>query len=120
MPLFVTQRLLYEVRERPSKAYSSKAFLFANIVVEIPYQTFTVILVFACLYYPVIGVQSSERQGLVLLFTIEFFIYASSFAHLLIAALPDARTAGCVATGLFAITLVFNGVIQPPNALPGF
>jgi ABC-type multidrug transport system permease subunit len=120
VPLFVTQRLLYEVRERPSKAYSSKAFRFANIVVEIPYQTFTAILVFACLYYPVIGVQSSERQGLVLLFTIEFFIYASSFAHLLIDALPDARTAGSVATGLFAITLVFNGVMQPPNALPGF
>ncbi|KAK4949281.1 hypothetical protein LTR10_011898 [Elasticomyces elasticus] len=120
MPLFVTQRLLYEVRERPSKAYSWKAFLFANIVVEIPYQTFTAILVFACFYYPVVGVQSSERQGLVLLFTIEFFIYASSFAHLLIAALPDARTAGSVATALFAMTLVFNGVMQPPNALPGF
>ncbi|KAK5728106.1 hypothetical protein LTR17_012206 [Elasticomyces elasticus] len=120
LPLFVTQRLLYEVRERPSKAYSWKAFLFANIVVEIPYQTFTGILVFACFYYPVVGVQSSERQGLVLLFTIEFFIYASSFAHLLIAALPDARTAGSVATALFAMTLVFNGVMQPPNALPGF
>jgi ATP-binding cassette subfamily G (WHITE) protein 2 (PDR) len=38
MPLFVTQRSLYEVRERPSKAYSWKAFLIANIVVEIPYQ----------------------------------------------------------------------------------
>ena len=39
MPLFVTQRSLYEVRERPSKAYSWKAFLVANIAVEIPYQS---------------------------------------------------------------------------------
>lgn len=120
MPLFVTQRSLYEVRERPSKAYSWKAFLIANIVVEIPYQIFTGILVFACYYYAVNGIQSSERQGLVLLFCIEFFIYASSFAHLLIAALPDAQTAGSIATLLFAMTLIFNGVMQSPTALPGF
>lgn len=120
MPLFVTQRSLYEVRERPSKAYSWKAFLIANIVVEIPYQMVTGILVFACFYYPVVGVQSSERQGLVLLFSIQFFIYASSFAHFLIAAMPDAQTAGGIATTLFAMTLIFNGVMQPPDALPGF
>ncbi len=47
MPKFVTQRDLYEVRERPSKAYSWKAFLIANIVVEIPYQTLLGILVYA-------------------------------------------------------------------------
>lgn len=81
---------------------------------------FTGILVFACFYYPVVGIQSSQRQGLVLLFSVEFFIYASSFAHLLIAALPDAQTAGGIATTLFAMTLIFNGVMQPPDALPDF
>ncbi|TKA56336.1 hypothetical protein B0A49_12974, partial [Cryomyces minteri] len=120
MPLFVTQRSLYEVRERPSKAYSWKAFLIANISVEIPYQVMMGILVFACYYYAVNGVQSSERQGLVLLFCIQFFIYASTFAHMLIAALPDALTAGSIATLLFAMTLIFNGVMQAPSALPGF
>jgi len=35
MPHFVTQRSLYEVRERPSKAYSWVAFMFANIFVEV-------------------------------------------------------------------------------------
>jgi ABC-type multidrug transport system permease subunit len=33
MPSFVTQRALYEVRERPSKAYSWKAFMLASIFV---------------------------------------------------------------------------------------
>jgi ATP-binding cassette subfamily G (WHITE) protein 2 (PDR) len=47
MPKFVTQRDLYEVRERPSKAYSWRAFLLANIVVEIPYQTLLGVLVYA-------------------------------------------------------------------------
>lgn len=51
MPRFVTQRDLYEVRERPSKAYSWKAFLIANIAVEIPYQVLLGILVYASCKY---------------------------------------------------------------------
>ncbi|KAK0310505.1 hypothetical protein LTR54_007545 [Friedmanniomyces endolithicus] len=120
MPLFVTQRSLYEVRERPSKAYSWKAFIFANIVVEWPYQIITGILVYATFYYPVVGVQSSERQVLVLLLAIVFMLYASSFAHFMIAAMPDAQTAAALVTLIFSMSLIFNGVMQSPTALPGF
>ncbi|KAH6876732.1 ABC-2 type transporter-domain-containing protein [Thelonectria olida] len=119
-PLFITQRSLYEVRERPSKAYSWKAFMLANIAVEIPYQVLTGILLFACFYYPVVGIQSSERQGLVLLFTIQLFIYASSFAHMTIAALPDAQTASGIVTLITLLATTFCGVMQTPDALPGF
>lgn len=108
MPLFVTQRALYEVRERPSKSYSWKAFLIANMVVEVPYQIIMGILVFGSYYYAVMGIQSSVRQGLVLLYLIQFFIYASTFAHLCIAALPDAQTAASVVTLLFSMSLTFN------------
>ena len=38
IPFFVVSRSLYEVRERPSKTYSWKAFMFANIAVEIPWN----------------------------------------------------------------------------------
>ncbi|KAL4931349.1 putative ABC multidrug transporter [Aspergillus undulatus] len=120
MPQFITQRSLYEVRERPSKAYSWKAFLIANIVVEIPYQIVMGILTYACYYYAVVGIQDSERQGLVLLLCIQFFIYASTFAHLCIAALPNTETASAVVTLLFAMSLTFCGVMQSPTALPGF
>jgi ATP-binding cassette, subfamily G (WHITE), member 2, PDR len=121
MPRFVTQRSLYEVRERPSKAYSWIAFLIANISVEIPYQIVLGILVWAAWYFPVFGAdQSSERKGLMLLFSIQFFIFASTFAHMVIAALPDAETAGNIATLLFSMALTFNGVLQTPDALPGF
>lgn len=34
LPVFVTQRTLYEARERPSKTYSWQSFLTANILVE--------------------------------------------------------------------------------------
>ena len=63
------------------------AFIVSNIIVEIPYQVVTGILIYACFYYPVVGIQSSERQGLVLLYVIQLFIYASSFAQMTIAAL---------------------------------
>lgn len=39
MPNFVTQRSLYEVRERPSKTYSWKIFILSNIVSEIPWAS---------------------------------------------------------------------------------
>ena len=95
MPRFISQRSLYEVRERPSKAYSWPAFIISNIFVEIPWQILLGILVFASYYYPIYGQhQSSDRQGLILLFCIQFFVFASTFAHMLIAALPDAETAG--------------------------
>jgi len=119
-PLFITQRSLYEVRERPSKAYSWKAFMIANIVVEVPYQVVAGILSFACYYYAVNGVQSSLRQGLVLLYTVALFIYASTFAHMTIAALPNAQTASAIVTMLMIMMTLFNGVLQSPDALPGF
>ncbi|GAB1196369.1 hypothetical protein APSETT444_005638 [Aspergillus pseudonomiae] len=121
MPKFVVQRSLYEVRERPSKAYSWAAFLIANVIVEIPYQIFVGVISWACYYYPIYGAnQASQRQGLMLIFIIQFYLFTSTFATFIIAALPDAETGGTIATLLFIMATTFNGVMQPPNALPGF
>ncbi|EGD94355.1 ABC transporter [Trichophyton tonsurans CBS 112818] len=121
MPRFVTQRDLFEVRERPSRAYSWKVFLLANIIVEIPYQILLGIIAWASLFYPTFGAHlSSERQGILLLYCVQFFIFASTFAQMIIAGLPDAETAGGIATTMFGLMVTFNGVLQKPNALPGF
>ncbi|KAJ5127187.1 hypothetical protein N7448_007966 [Penicillium atrosanguineum] len=121
MPKFVVQRSLYEVRERPSKAYSWAAFLISNVIVEIPYQVFAGVIAWACYYYPVFEAnQASHRQGLMLLFIVQFYIFTSTFATFIISALPDAETGGTIATLMFIMTLTFNGVLQPPSALPGF
>lgn len=121
MPRFVIQRSLYEVRERPSKAYSWMAFLVANIVVEIPYQVVLAVLMWISWYFAIFGKnQSSETRGIMLLFVIEFMLFTSTFAHMIIAAMPDAETAGNIATLLFSMMLTFNGVLQSPTALPGF
>ncbi|KAK6331502.1 GTPase-activating protein [Orbilia blumenaviensis] len=121
MPRFVIQRSLYEVRERPSKAYSWIAFIIAQIVVEIPYQILLGVLVWASWYWPVFGRHNpAEVVILVLLYLVQFFIFASTFAQMLVAGLPDAATAGTLATLMFSLTLTFNGVIAPPDTLPGF
>lgn len=39
IPSFVTQRTLYEARERQSKTYDWRAFMLSNIVVEIFWNT---------------------------------------------------------------------------------
>ncbi|PKX94268.1 uncharacterized protein P174DRAFT_420822 [Aspergillus novofumigatus IBT 16806] len=76
----------------------------------------------ALYYQPTYGAsESSQRQGLMLLFLVQFYIFASSFASKIIAALPEAETGGTIATLLFIIALMtFNGVMQLPHALPGF
>lgn len=94
--------------------------MIANIVVEIPYQVLAGVLSFACYYYAVNGIQTSLQQGLVLLYVVALFIYASTFAHMTIAALPDAQTASAIVSMLLLMMLMFNGVLQTPSALPGF
>ena len=81
-PHFCTQRDLYEVRERPSKTYSWKAFMVANIVVELPWNTLAAVGLFFCFYYP-IGLYRNaeytdavtERGGLFFLFVRSLLAY---------------------------------------------
>lgn len=121
MPRFVTQRSLFEVRERPSRVYTWKAFLLANILVEIPYQIILGVIAWACIYWPVFGLhQTPLQRGLFVIYSVQFYIFTSTFAHLIISALPDAETGGHIATTLFSLMLTFNGVLQPPDRLPGF
>ncbi|KAJ5376094.1 CDR ABC transporter [Penicillium cosmopolitanum] len=126
MPNFVTQRSLYEVRERPSKAYSWKAFMAANIIVELPWNTLMAALIFFCWYYP-IGLYNNapegtlhERGALMFLFIWTFLLFTSTFAHMVIAGIELAETGGNIATMLFSLCLIFCGVLATKEALPGF
>ncbi|MCJ1478445.1 hypothetical protein MMC13_007125 [Lambiella insularis] len=127
MPHFVTQRALYEVRERPSKAYSWKAFMLSNIIVELPWNSLAGLLIFVCWYYP-IGLYRNaeatnavhERGGLMFLFILAFLLFTSTFTDMVIAGLEDAETGGNIANLLFSLSLIFCGVLAGPTALPGF
>jgi ABC-type multidrug transport system permease subunit len=121
MPKFVIQRSLYEVRERPSKVYSWTVFIMSQMLVEVPWQILLGVCAWACFYLPVFGTDAtSDTMGLVLLFVIQFYMYAATIAQMVIAAIPNPALGAMVAVLLFGLSFIFNGVMQPPDALPGF
>ncbi|KAL4802779.1 ABC-2 type transporter-domain-containing protein [Aspergillus unguis] len=121
MPKFVMQRSLYEVRERPSRVYSWKVFIISQMIAEIPWQLALGVCVWACFYFSVFGsTTNSESRGLVLLFIVQFYIYAASMAQFTVAALDESAVAAMLATLMFGLSFLFSGVMQPPSALPGF
>jgi ABC-type multidrug transport system ATPase subunit len=121
MPKFVAQRSLYEVRERPSRIYSWKVFILSQMLVEIPFQVCLGICSWACFYWSVFGAdQDSERRSLIMLFIIQFYVYAASMAQLAVCAIPEPALAAMLATLMFGLSFIFNGVMQPPDDLPGF
>ena len=127
MPQFVTQRALYEARERPAKTYSWAAFMLANILVEIPWSLLCSVLLYATWYYP-IGLYHNaeftdtvhEKGTLAWLFILTFVLLSSTFAHLAISAIETPETAGNVANLCFSLTISFCGVLAGPKAFPHF
>ncbi|KAK1598936.1 ABC-2 type transporter [Colletotrichum navitas] len=127
MPVFVSQRTMYEARERPSKAYSWTAFLFANIIVEMAWNSVIGVFCFICWYYP-IGLYRNaypmndvgSRGVAMLLHVWMFFIFTGTFAQMVIAGLPSVEIAGGI-VNLFSIMMfLFCGIIAGPRDLPRF
>ncbi|KAF7177256.1 hypothetical protein CNMCM7691_005146 [Aspergillus felis] len=111
IPVFVTQRTLSEARERPSKTYSWKAFMLANIFVELAWNSIMGIFCFLC---------ALSRNTSMLIYLGVYVLWSSSLAHLLIAGLETADAASGLATIIFELLLLFCGVITTHEALPGF
>ncbi|KAK1762467.1 putative abc transporter cdr4 protein [Phialemonium atrogriseum] len=127
MPHFVTQRSLYEVRERPSKTYSWKVFMLSQVLVEIPWNSLMSVFMFVCVYYPVglnknaeAAGQAAERGALMWLLFWQFLVFTCTFAHACIAIADTAEVGGNLANVLFMMCLIFCGVLASPDAMPGF
>ena len=118
MPHFVTQRALYEARERPSKIYSWDVFILSNILVEIPWNVLMAVFVFVGWYYP-IGLrenaveagQVTERGALMFLFILSFLIFAGTFTNMVIAGVETAEAAGNITNLLFSLSIIFCGYV---------
>ncbi|KAH6954654.1 ABC-2 type transporter-domain-containing protein [Fusarium avenaceum] len=127
MPIFVEQRTLYEARERPSKTYSWQSFMFANITVELVWNSFIGVFAFLCWYYPMGLYRNAEwtdqvdsRGITIFLHVWMFFLLTSSFTHMMIAGLPDSDTAAGILNLIFIMMFAFCGVLAGPDTLPGF
>ncbi|KAI1075018.1 ABC-2 type transporter-domain-containing protein [Whalleya microplaca] len=127
MPHFIIQRLQYEGREGASRMYSWYVFILANIVVELPWATLASLLVFFPFYY-LVGMNENaiptnsvaNRGGFMFLITWSFMIFQSSFTDMVIAGLETAELGAIAALLLFALSLIFCGVMVPRASLPGF
>ncbi|ODQ57422.1 hypothetical protein WICANDRAFT_57680 [Wickerhamomyces anomalus NRRL Y-366-8] len=127
LPAFVEQRALYETRERPSKTFSWKAFIAAQITSEIPWNALVGTIAFLCFYYPVGFYNNAsptnavdKRGAYAWFFNVLFYVYIGTMAHLCIAGLELADAAGNIASLAFTLCLTFCGVLVGPKALPGF
>ena len=88
----------------------------SNIIVELPWQTLNAVLIFFCWYYPIAMYRNAipdhqvhERGALMFLFILAFLLFTSTFAHLVVAGIESAETAGNIAQLLFSLTLIFCG-----------
>lgn len=121
MPLFVTQRAIYETREAPSKTFSWRVFMASNALVEMPWALLAAVFLFLCWYYP-IGVYRNaeatnavnERGALMFLFVWEFLMFASTFGLMAVAGVDTAEAGSNIAQVLFSMSLIFCGVLSVP------
>ncbi|PLB37099.1 pleiotropic drug resistance family ABC transporter [Aspergillus candidus] len=127
MPYFVTQRALYEVRERPSKAYSWKAFMMASILVELPWNILMAVPAYFSWYYPIGLYRNAEmtdtvtqRGGTMFLLILIFMMFTSTFSSMIIAGIEQPETGSNIAQLMFSLCLIFNGVLASPTVLPRF
>ncbi|KAL3446381.1 ABC-2 type transporter-domain-containing protein [Aspergillus insuetus] len=127
IPSFVTQRTMYESRERQSKTYAWQAFVLSNIAVEFFWNTIMAVFCYLVWFYPVGLYRNAEytdtihsRSTLTLLVIWTSFLFASSFAHMLIAGIETADGASALCNVMFIMMYSFCGILAGPNALPGF
>ncbi|RFN52729.1 p-loop containing nucleoside triphosphate hydrolase [Fusarium flagelliforme] len=127
MPHYDAQRALYQSRESPSKTYSWQVFVLSNLLVEIPWNSLSAILIFLSWYYP-IGLRHNaleanegpEREALMFLFILAFMNFAGTFTNMVLSAVGNAEAAGNLTNLLHSLSLIFCGVLVSPEAMPGF
>jgi ATP-binding cassette subfamily G (WHITE) protein 2 (PDR) len=127
LPNFVHHRDLFEVRERPSKTFSWKTFMFAQVLLEIPLNILIGTVSYFYFYYPPAFYQNAEpndtfnqRGAYASFFICLFFVFIGTSGQLCIAPLELAASAGNLASLCFTLCLTFCDVLVGPNSMPEF
>ncbi|XBW37428.1 hypothetical protein QEN19_003009 [Hanseniaspora menglaensis] len=127
LPIFAAQRDLYEARERPSRTFSWKAFILAQMSAEFPCNFLAGAIGFLCFYYPVgiyknasVDGQLSKRSGLFFMYSVAYFIWIGSMSSMVAAPFDDPQAGGNLANLMFTMSIMFNGVFVGPKQMPGF
>lgn len=125
MPQFISQRSLYEVRERPAKTYSWKVFMISQILADIPYYAFASVFMWAFFYFPIglyknaeVADQATERGALMWLLFLVWLMWTSTFAHFCMSFSNTAENGGNAANFMYVLAFFFCGVLVTPNEMP--
>ncbi|KAH6634752.1 ABC drug exporter AtrF [Chaetomium sp. MPI-SDFR-AT-0129] len=116
---FFGQRLLWEVREGPSRTYGWLALCNASFLAELPAIGVTGVLYYL-LWYFLTGLPLGEAAGYTFLIVMIYEVFEMSFGLLVTAVSPDLKFAGLVLVFLVTIFNWFNGVVVPYQQIQGF
>jgi ABC-type multidrug transport system ATPase subunit len=121
---FSERRSLFEGREGPSKTYSGKAFILSAAITEGTCQLILAVFAFFLFYYP-IGMymdanEQAERGALMFLLFVAFFLFTSTFSHLVTVGIEDRETIANIGSLLFYLILIFCGILVTYVELPRF
>lgn len=105
-PPYMRRRVIYEVREGPSRIYSWSAFITAYLLVEIPWNLFGSLLLFLSFYWTV-GFSANRLGYSYLMLGVVFPLYYSSFALVVASIAPSPDVGNLLFSTLFSFMLAW-------------
>ncbi|XVE82355.1 hypothetical protein DITRI_Ditri15bG0142000 [Diplodiscus trichospermus] len=117
LPYVATERtVLY--RERFAGMYSSWAYSFAQVLVEIPYL-FTITIIYVIITYPMIGYYWSAYKILWSFYSMFSTLLCFNYMGMMLVSLtPNIQVASIVASSAYTMLNLFSGFIVPKPQIP--
>ncbi|THC91365.1 hypothetical protein EYZ11_009180 [Aspergillus tanneri] len=117
-PRFVTLRDIFIHREREGFTYHWLAFVFAGVIVELPYTFITTLLYWLLWYFPVGYFYTPSRAGYSFLMYELFGVFATSLAQLCASLMPNIEAAFAANGFFFMFCNTFAGTLSPKPVTP--
>lgn len=102
---FITNRNIYEIRERPSKMYSWSAWVTAQILVELPWNMLSGAVLFFCWFWTV-GYPTDRAGYTFLMLMVLMPFYYTTVGQAMAAMSPSVEIAALLFTSLFSFVLI--------------
>jgi len=102
---FIASRMVYEIRERPSKMYSWSAWVTAQILVELPWNVSGGVVLFFCWYWTV-GFPTERAGYTFFVLAVLIPVYYTTVGQAIASMAPTVEIAGLLFTSLFSLVLI--------------
>ncbi|KAJ4847400.1 hypothetical protein Tsubulata_045597 [Turnera subulata] len=116
-PVVAVERIVF-YRERAAGMYSTLAYAFAQILIEVPY-IFAQAVVYGVIVYAMIGFEWTVEKFFWYLFFMFFtLLYYTYYGMMAVALTPNQAVAAIVSSGFYSLWNLFSGFIIPRPRLP--